>query len=62
MKDNVGFFTLGFQWLEAGKQLIDTLKTTMFPAVIFGTLVNSAFSIVQQSIGQIISFSLLAAG
>ncbi|KAK8112065.1 major facilitator superfamily transporter [Apiospora kogelbergensis] len=45
MKDNVGFFTLGFQWLEAGKQLIDTLKTTMFPAVIFGTLVNSAFSI-----------------
>ncbi|KAK8136120.1 hypothetical protein PG984_004060 [Apiospora sp. TS-2023a] len=62
MKDNIGFFIFGFEWADAGKQFIDTLKTTIFPAVIFGTLVNSAFSIVQQSIGQIISFSLLAAG
>ncbi|KAK8857238.1 MFS-type transporter [Apiospora arundinis] len=62
MRDNIGFFIFGFEWADAGKQFLETLKSTFFPAVVFGTLVNSAFSIVQQSIGQIISFSLLAAG
>lgn len=61
-KDDLGMFNFGFEWKESGVQLLNTLKVTFFPAVIFGTLVNSAFSIVQQSTGQIISFSLLASG
>lgn len=60
--DDIGFFQYGFQWKDAGIQIVDTLKTTVFPAVIWCTLLQTAFGLVLGATGQATSFALLAAG
>ncbi|KXH67483.1 major facilitator superfamily transporter [Colletotrichum salicis] len=60
--DDLGFFQSGTHWKNAGLQIIDTLKTTMFPAVLWCTLLQVAFGMVMGATGQATSFALLAAG
>lgn len=52
----------GFEWRNAGISMLDTLRTTFFPAVVWSVLVNSIFLIVNQAAQQLGSFALLAAG
>lgn len=61
-KDDLAFFTFGFEWKEATKQLLQTIRTIIFPAVIYCVIVNTAYSVVLQGMGQIISFALIGAG
>ncbi|KAH8885590.1 major facilitator superfamily transporter [Thozetella sp. PMI_491] len=61
-KDNIGLFTHGVAWKEGLKQLFQTMRSTLFPAVAFCVVINAAYSIVLQGVGQSISFALLAAG
>ena len=61
-RDNISFFTFGVHWKEGTKQLFQTVRCTIFPAVLYCVLINAAYSIVLQGIGQSISFALLAAG
>ncbi|KAK1622842.1 major facilitator superfamily transporter [Colletotrichum phormii] len=60
--DDLGFFQNGTHWKDAGLQIIATLKTTMFPAVLWCTLLQVAFGMVMGATGQATSFALLAAG
>ncbi|KAK1452395.1 major facilitator superfamily transporter [Colletotrichum cuscutae] len=60
--DDLGFFQSGTHWKDAGLQIIATLKTTMFPAVLWCTLLQVAFGMVMGATGQATSFALLAAG
>ncbi|KAF4480904.1 putative MFS-type transporter [Colletotrichum fructicola Nara gc5] len=60
--DDIGFFQTGTHWKDAGKQIVDTIKTTMFPAVMWCTLLQVAFGMVMGATGQATSFALLAAG
>jgi hypothetical protein len=39
----MGFFQFGFEWKEAGKSMLNTLRTTFFPAVVWATIANSIF-------------------
>ncbi|KAI3395996.1 hypothetical protein diail_567 [Diaporthe ilicicola] len=61
-RDDIGFFQYGFAWKEGAGQILTTAKTTLFPAVIFCTLVQTAFGVVMGATGQAVSFALLAAG
>ncbi|KAK9778034.1 putative Major facilitator superfamily domain-containing protein [Seiridium cardinale] len=58
----IGLFQFGLQWKEAGKSMLDTLRTTLFPAIVWVTLANSAFVIINQAAQQLGSFALLAQG
>ncbi len=58
----IGFFQFGFKWSAAGNAMLTTLRSTMFPAVIWATVANSIFVIVNTSAQQIGSFALLAQG
>ncbi|KAI6272230.1 hypothetical protein MCOR27_005317 [Pyricularia oryzae] len=58
----VGVFNCGFEWREAGISMLNTLRTTLFPVVIWTTLMNSAFIIAAQATQQISAFALLAQG
>ncbi|KAI0129816.1 major facilitator superfamily domain-containing protein [Xylariales sp. AK1849] len=58
----IGIFQFGFEWKEAGQSMLDTLRTTFFPAIVWATLANSAFVIVNQAAQQLGSFALLAQG
>ncbi|KAF2995290.1 hypothetical protein E8E14_002233 [Neopestalotiopsis sp. 37M] len=58
----IGLFQFGFEWKEAGKSMLDTLRTTLFPAIVWTTLANSAFVIINQAAQQLGSFALLAQG
>ncbi|KAK6082313.1 major facilitator superfamily transporter [Seiridium cupressi] len=58
----IGFFQFGLQWKEAGKSMLETLRTTFFPAIVWVTLANSAFVIINQAAQQLGSFALLAQG
>lgn len=60
--DDIGFFQYGYEWKEGASQILATAKTTFFPAVIFCTLLQTAFGIVMGASGQAVSFALLAAG
>lgn len=62
MWTNVGVFQFGFEFKNAGKSMLDTLRTTIFPAVIWAVLANSIFIIVNQAAAQLSSFVLLAQG
>ncbi len=62
VKDDLGFFTMGFEWKETGIQILRTLQTTYFPAILMVIFMDSMFFIVLSSVGQTISFALLAAG
>lgn len=59
---NIGVFNFGFEWKNAGISMLDTLRTTLFPAVVWSTLANSIFLIVNQAAQQLGSFALLAQG
>ncbi|KAI6351107.1 hypothetical protein MCOR25_010137 [Pyricularia grisea] len=58
----IGVFNCGFEWREAGISMLNTLRTTLFPVVIWTTLMNSAFIIAAQATQQISAFALLAQG
>ncbi|KAG6361451.1 hypothetical protein INS49_009678 [Diaporthe citri] len=59
---NIGIFNYGFEWKNAGKSMLDTLRTTFFPAVVWGVLANSVFLVTNQAAQQLGSFALLAQG
>lgn len=59
---NIGVFNAGFEWRNAGISMLDTLRTTLFPAVIWSVLANSVFLITNQAAQQLGSFALLAQG
>ncbi|KAK3904236.1 major facilitator superfamily domain-containing protein, partial [Staphylotrichum tortipilum] len=50
------------EWKQAGKSMLNTLWTTPFPAIIWATVTNSTFLIVNSAAQQISSFALLAQG
>ncbi|TLS21371.1 uncharacterized protein PpBr36_10206 [Pyricularia pennisetigena] len=58
----IGVFNCGFEWREAGVSMLNTLRTTLFPVVLWTTLTNSAFIIAAQATQQISAFALLAQG
>jgi MFS family permease len=58
----VGFFHGGFLWKEAAWSMLNTLRTTLMPAVVWATLANGIFIIVNSAAQQITSFALLAQG
>lgn len=58
----IGFFQFGLQWKEAGRSMLDTLRTTFFPSIVWATLANSVFVIINQAAQQLGSFALLAQG
>ncbi|KAH9906968.1 major facilitator superfamily transporter [Xylariomycetidae sp. FL2044] len=60
--DDLAFFQFGYQWKAAAVQIVDTIKTTVFPAVAWCVLLQTIFGIVQGATGQAISFALLSAG
>jgi hypothetical protein len=62
MWTTIGFFQFGFEWKEAGRSMIDTLRTTFFPALVWATLANAAFNIINQASQQLSSFALLGQG
>lgn len=55
-------FNVGFEWKNAAISMLDTLKTTFFPAVVWSILTNSIFLITTQAVQQLSSFALLAEG
>ncbi|KAB5566134.1 major facilitator superfamily transporter [Coniochaeta sp. 2T2.1] len=56
----IGFFHGGLRRKEAGISMLNTLRTTFFPAVVWATLANGIFVIVNSATQQIGSFALLA--
>lgn len=62
MWTNLGVFQFGFQWKDAYISILNTLRTTLFPNVIWCVLLNSIFSIVNASVQQIVPFVLVAQG
>jgi len=55
-------FNRGYEWKEMGIQMLRTLQTSYFPAVLMVVAMDAMFFIVLHSVGQTISFALLAAG
>ena len=58
----MGLVQNGWEWKQAGMSMLDTLRTTPFPAIILATVANSIFVIVNSAAQQISSFALLAQG
>ena len=61
-RTDLAMFHLGFHWRAAARSLVDTLRTTLFPAVLWSVLANSGFVVVNQAAAQVTSFALLAQG
>ncbi len=59
---DIGLFQFGFEWKLAGLSIIDALRTTLFPAVIFAIMSSCAFFSLSSGTGQTTSFALLNAG
>ncbi|WQF86760.1 Putative major facilitator superfamily, MFS transporter superfamily [Colletotrichum destructivum] len=59
---NIGFFQNGFEFKPAAKSMLDALRSTYFPAIIWAVLVNSAMIVINQATQQINPFALLAQG
>lgn len=55
-------FNYGFEWREALNNLVSTVRTMFFPAVVWATLLQTVFGITMGATGQVVSFALLAAG
>ena len=55
-------FRYGFEWKETGFQMLRTLQSTYFPAILVVIILDGAFFVILHSVGQTISFALLAAG
>lgn len=62
MWDDLGMFNYGFEWRESVNNIVATLRTIVFPAVMWATLVQTVFGLFMSASGQVISFALLAAG
>lgn len=58
----MGLVQNGSEWKQAGMSMLDTLRTTPFPAIVWATVANSIFVIVNSAAQQISSFALLAQG
>jgi MFS family permease len=58
----VGVFQNGFEWKNAAISMLDTLRTTFFPAVVWCVLANTVYIVANQAVGQIAAFALLAQG
>jgi hypothetical protein len=61
-KDNLGMFNCGFEWKETGFQMLRTLQSTYFPAIVVVIILDGVFFVILHSVGQTISFALLASG
>lgn len=61
-KTNIGIFNSGFQFKEAGQSMLDTVRTMVFPNILWIILLNSAFISINGAAGQTGSSVLLAAG
>ncbi|KAK2001446.1 major facilitator superfamily transporter [Colletotrichum falcatum] len=59
---NIGVFQNGFELKRAGKSMLDSLRSSYFPAVIWAVLVNSTAIVMNQASAQITPFALLAQG
>lgn len=57
-----GVFQMGFDFKAAGISMLNTVRTTFFPTVLWCVLTNSIFIITNQATHQITSFALLAHG
>jgi hypothetical protein len=55
-------FNRGFEWKEMGIQMLRTIQSTYFPAILVVIILDGVFFIILHSVGQTISFALLAAG
>lgn len=42
--------------------MLDTIRTTLFPALVWTTLTNAAFNIINQASQQLSSFALIGQG
>ncbi|KAJ4394047.1 hypothetical protein N0V93_003264 [Gnomoniopsis smithogilvyi] len=60
--DDVGFLQYGIMWREAGNSMVATVKTIIFPAIIWTTLLQAVTGIIMGATGQVLSFALLGAG
>lgn len=58
----IGMFQFGFEWKAAFISIFDSIRTTFLPAMVWATLANSAFNIINQAAQQLGSFALLAQG
>ncbi len=58
----MGLVQNGTDWKQAGMSMLNTLRTTPFPAIVWATVANSIFVIVNSAAQQISSFALLAQG
>lgn len=58
----LGFGQNGYEWRNAGRSMLETLRSTYFPAVVWAVLANSSFLIANQAAVQLGSFALLAQG
>jgi hypothetical protein len=59
---NFGFFQNGIENREAGKSMVDTLRTMVFPNIIWVIAINSVFISIQGAAGQTGSAVLIASG
>lgn len=59
---NMGFFQNGFEHSAAGRSMIDTLRTMVFPDILWVIAVNSIFVAIQGAAGQTGSSVLIASG
>jgi hypothetical protein len=58
----MGLLQNGSEWKQAGMSMLNTLRITPFPAIVWATVANSIFVIVNSAAQQIGSFALLAQG
>ncbi|KAF2427133.1 MFS general substrate transporter [Tothia fuscella] len=61
-RSNFGFFQNGYEHKDAGKSMIDTLRTMVFPNIIWVIAINSVFISIQGAAGQTGSSILIASG
>ncbi|TDZ53197.1 putative MFS-type transporter [Colletotrichum trifolii] len=59
---NIGFFQNGFEPRRAVKSMVDALRSTYFPAIIWAVLANTIMIVNNQAAQQITPFALLAQG
>lgn len=59
---NIGLFQFGFEWKRAGLSIVEAMRTTIFPTVIYAIVANGVFLVISSGTGQITSFALIAAG
>ncbi|KAK2063692.1 major facilitator superfamily transporter [Colletotrichum caudatum] len=59
---NIGVFQNGFDLRGAAKSMLDALRSSYFPAVIWAVLVNTSGIVMNQASAQIAPFALLAQG